>query len=301
MTKTISIVGLGGMGFAMAERLLEIGYTVRVYNRTSEKARPLVDKGATLATPPADAVEIGGIVLTTLSNDEVLEWAVVGEDGFWDALGKNGVHLSMSTISVDLAKALAEKHAEAGSHFVAAPVFGRPVAAAAGMMWIALSGAEEPTNRVRPVLKDLGQAVYEFGDDPAAAHLAKIAGNFMIASAIEAMGEAFALAEKNGVDPAALQAMISDSIFACPIYTNYGNFICDQAFVPPGFKMELARKDIGLGLKAAAASDTPMPLASLLADRFASAVAKGRGEIDWTGMSMNAAEDAGLTPSFLEK
>ena len=290
----IGVVGLGGMGSGIAGHLVDTGHQVSVFNRTASAADPLVAKGARRAHTPADAAEPGGIVITMVANDDALEAVVAGGGGFLDKLGRGGIHVSMSTISMSLARSLAERHEAHGSTFVAAPVFGRPDAASAGKLWILQSGSAEAKARVRPVLESLSQGIVDIGEAPDAAPIGKIAGNFLIASATEAMGEAFALLEKSGVDARVFHDLMSKSLFACPIYTNYGRFILDRAFSPPGFKLTLGAKDVGLALAAGAETQTPMPLAGLLRDRFLVSMAQGRGDLDWTSIALNAATDAGL-------
>jgi 3-hydroxyisobutyrate dehydrogenase-like beta-hydroxyacid dehydrogenase len=294
--EAIGVIGLGGMGSGIASRLLEAGRRVSVYNRTASAADALVARGARRAGTPADAVEPGGVAVTMVANDDALEAVTAGEGGFLDKLGRGGVHVSMSTISAALARSLAERHEARGSAFVAAPVFGRPDAAASGKLWILQSGPAEAKARVRgPVLDAISQGIFDIGTAPDAAPVGKIAGNFLIASAIEAMGEAFALLEKSGADPRVFHQMMSGTIFACPIYANYGRFILDRAFAPPGFKLTLGAKDVGLALAAGTETRTPLPLAGLLRDRFLTAMAQGRSDLDWTAITLNAAADAGLT------
>jgi 3-hydroxyisobutyrate dehydrogenase-like beta-hydroxyacid dehydrogenase len=177
---------------------------------------------------------------------------------------------------------------------LAAPVFGRPEAAAARKLWICLSGPKPAKERVQPMLSALGQAVFDFGEDPGAANVVKLSGNFLIASAIEAMAEAMTLAEKNGIDRARLIDMVAQTMFACPIYQNYGKAVAQEDYMPARFRLFLGLKDIDLVLQTAAASKTPMPLASMLHDRFISAMAKGREELDWAAFALGAWEDAGL-------
>jgi 3-hydroxyisobutyrate dehydrogenase-like beta-hydroxyacid dehydrogenase len=292
--RAIAVIGLGGMGSGMAGRLLETGHRVTVFNRTPSAAEPLVAKGAVRAGTPAEAVAPGGIVITMVANDAALESVAAGEGGFLGKLGRGGVHISMSTISVALARSVAGRHEACGSAWVAAPVFGRPDAAASGKLWILQSGRAEPKARVRPVLEALSQGISDIGEAPDAAPVGKICGNFLIASATEAMGEAFALLGKSGVDARVFHELMSRSLFACPIYANYGRFILDRAFTPPGFKLTLGAKDVGLALAAGAETQTPLPLAGLLRDRFLTSMAQGRGELDWTSIALNAAADAGL-------
>ena len=293
--QAVSVIGLGGMGSGMARSLLRAGFRVKVWNRTASATEPLVAEGAEVGTSPAEAVEPGGCVITMVANDAALQHVATGPGGFLDRLGAEGVHVSMSTISVEIARALAALHEAVGSDWVAAPVFGRPEAAAAGKLWIMQSGKSAAKARVRPVLEALSQGIFDIGEAPDGAPAGKIAGNFLIAAATEAMGEAFALLEKRGVDPRVFHDMMGKTIFAGPIYQNYGRFILDQAFSPPGFKLPLGAKDIGLALAAGAESGVPLPLASLLRDRFIAAMAQGRGDLDWTSIALNARSDAGLT------
>lgn len=294
MEATIGVIGLGGMGGGIASRLLDQGHKIAVYNRTASAADALVARGAQRAATPADAARPDGIVITMVANDAALEAVTSGPGGFLDRLGPDGAHVSMSTISVGLARVLAERHAARGSHFVAAPVFGRPDAAASGKLWILQSGSAAAKARVRPVLEAIGQGVIDIGEAPDAAPTGKVAGNFLIASAMEAMAEAMALLEKSGVDARVWHELMTRTLFAGTIYTNYGRFILDRAFTPPGFKLALGAKDVGLVLNAGQERQVPMPFASLLRDRFLAAMAQGRSDLDWTAIALGVAADAGL-------
>lgn len=294
VNEEVAVIGLGGMGTAMAHRLLDRGQKLAVWNRTAAAAAPLAARGARLAASPADAARTGGIAISMVADDAALVQVTEGPAGLLDSLGAGGVHVSMSTVSPALVARLAAAHEAAGGRLVGAPVFGRPAALRDGKAWVALAGDQAGAARVRPVLASVGQAIHEFGPDPAAASTAKLAGNFMIAAAIEAMGEAFVFLQKQGVDARAFHAMVGSSIFACPIYANYGRFILDGAFDPPGFRLALGLKDVGLFQDAALKAEASLPLASMLRDRFTAALAKGRGALDWTSLALQAAEDSGL-------
>src|SRR5689334_17084021 len=217
----IAVIGLGGMGRGIAGRLLDTGFAVAVYNRTAAAADSLVERGARRAASPAEAATPGSIAISIVANDAALETVTLGPQGLLGGLGSGGLHTSSSTISVSLARDLAQRHEAAGAAWLSAPVFGRPDAAAAGKLWIALSGAVAAKERARPVLEALGQGFQDYGEAPEAANVVKLGGNFMIACAIEAMGEAFALVGKHGVDPRGFLDLIGRSLFACPIYQNY--------------------------------------------------------------------------------
>ncbi|XGV97237.1 MAG: NAD(P)-dependent oxidoreductase [Leptolyngbya sp. BL-A-14] len=294
MSDTIGFIGLGSMGLPLATNLLESGYKLRVYNRTAAKAQPLVEKGAIAVDAPADVLEPGGIVITLLSNDQALEAVVLGEQGLSQSFTADSIHLSMSTVAPATAEKLAAQHQQQGAHYLAAPVFGRPDAVVARKLWITLAGNDDAKARVRPLLEKVGQGLFDFGTDVGAANVVKLAGNFLIISAIEAMAEAFTLAEKNGVDRTQIANLFGQTLFACPIYQNYGRLIAQQQYEPAGFKLALGLKDVTLALQTAKASQMPMPLASLLHDRLLAAVAKGKGDIDWTGLALTASEEAGI-------
>jgi len=294
MSGVIGFVGLGSIGLPLATNLLESGYQLRVYNRTAAKAQPLVEKGAIAVASPAEVVEPGGIVITLLSNDQALEEVVLGKQGLLSSLTADSVHLSMSTVAPATAQKLAAQHKQQGAHYLAAPVFGRPDAVAARKLWLCLSGHDAAKVRVRPLLEKVGQGIFDFGDEAGAANVVKLAGNFLIISAIEAMAEAFTLAEKNGIDRTQIANLFGQTLFACPIYQNYGRMIAQQQYEPAGFKLSLGLKDVTLALQTASASQMPLPLASLLHDRLLAAVANGKGDIDWTGLALTVSEEAGL-------
>ena len=293
MAEAVGFVGLGNMGAPIARRLIDTGHAVRVYNRTAAKAAPLVEAGAKRAEAPGGVAAKGGVVLSIVSDDAALEEIALGPDGVLAALGPGGVHVSMSTVAVATARRMEALHAEAGATYLCAPVFGRPAAAAAGKLWVALSGQKAAKGRVALLLGAFSQGVRDFGDAPGAANVVKLSGNFLIGAAIEAISEACALAEKNGVDRAAFVELLSGSLFDCPVYRIYGEGIARRQYEPPGFRLSLGLKDVNLVLAAAAAAEVPMPLASLVHDRLLASVAKGRSHLDWMAMDLSVSEDAG--------
>lgn len=296
MKPQIANLGLGGMGAAMARRLLEAGYPLTVWNRSPGKADDLVAGGARLASSLADAVEDADFVFTMVADDRALDEIAIGTSGFLTAMKPGALHVSMSTILPTTAERLAAAHAEGETSYVAAPVFGRPAAAAAGALWICLSGAEENKARLVPVLSPLCQQYHDFGTAPGAANVVKLAGNFMIASAIESISEAFVFGERNGIDQKTLADFFGTTIFACPIYKNYSSIIAEQRFDPAGFRLTLGRKDVQLVAETARNSNVPMPFLGTLLDRFTTRVAKGGGHLDWTSIALDIASDAGLPP-----
>ena len=291
----IGFIGLGAMGEAMARVLMRAGYPLRVYNRTPGKANALVAEGAGPAASPADAATAGGVAITMVADDGALEEVTLGPRGIAGRLGEGGLHLSMSTVSPELSRRLASAHAERDELFVAAPVFGRPPAAAAGKLRICFSGSKEGVERARPLLSALGQGgVFDFGADPGAASVVKLGGNFLIMAMIEGLAEMYTLADRNGIGVAGVNDFVTGTLFASPMYQMYGQLITESRFEPPGFRLRLGLKDIDLALAAAESSGVPMPFASLIRERLADAVDSGRGEIDVSGLTLGVREAAGM-------
>lgn len=296
MTETIGFIGLGSMGRPMANNLLAAGFDLRIYNRTPGKAVDLIASGARAVATPVEAVVPGGIVVTMVANDAALEAVTLGVEGIASGLGSGGVHLSMSTVSPQLARCLADVHREHGSHYVAAPVLGRPAAAAAGKLFILLSGSTEAKERVASLLAVMGQATRDLGDDPTQGHVAKLAANFMILSLVEVYAEVLAFAEKNGIGRQDMARLFGDTILNAPLFHLYGELLARENYAPPGFRLALGLKDIELILATGALSRTPTPVADLVHNRLLTAVAKGRGELDVTALALGVSEDAGLRP-----
>ncbi|MGA8145823.1 MAG: NAD(P)-dependent oxidoreductase [Candidatus Acidiferrales bacterium] len=294
MPETVGFIGLGNMGAPIASVLIKAGYGLRVYNRTAAKAASLVEQGATLVPKPADVAQPGGIVLTMVADDRAIEELCLGESSFIEKLGHGGIHISMSTIAPATAERLAGHHSKYQVDYIASPVFGRPEAAAAKKLWICVSGAPAAKKRVQPVLEAISQGIFDFGEKAADANVVKLCGNFLIASAIESIAESLTLAEKYGVDKSAVAEMFGKTIFACPVYQGYGKQIAEERFEPAGFRLALGLKDISLAVQAATAKSMPMPVASLLRDRWLASIAKGRENLDWTAIALAVAEDAGL-------
>jgi 3-hydroxyisobutyrate dehydrogenase-like beta-hydroxyacid dehydrogenase len=288
----ISFIGLGNLGAPMAANLLAANFDLTVYNRTTEKTRPLVEQGAKFAPTALDAANNAALIITVLADDRALESVV--DEAFLAACPTGAIHLSMSTVLPATAERLAIAHAKHNLTYIAAPVFGRPEAAAAKKLWICTSGPTDAKARVRPILDALGQGVFDFGQAPGAANVVKLSGNFLLAAAIEAMGEACALAEKNNIPRADLLNMLTTTLFNCPIYTNYAKRIIAADFDKVGFTSRLALKDMRLALETATASDTPMPILSLLRDRYLAAIANNQGHLDASALALRPAQDAGL-------
>jgi 3-hydroxyisobutyrate dehydrogenase-like beta-hydroxyacid dehydrogenase len=288
----IGFVGLGQMGSAMAANLVKAGHDVTVFNRNPEKSRPLLALGAHQATSIAGACN-GEAVITMLADDTAAAHIALTDDGIVGKLRQGAVHISMSTISVALSKELARAHARAGQRFVAAPVFGRPEMAAAAKLFIVTAGDPAAVEACQPLFSAMGQKTLSVGTEPSAANLVKLSGNFLFASVIEALGEAVALVGKAGIDRQAFVDLLTSTIFPAPAYKTYGDLIAGNKFQPARFAAPLGFKDIRLTLAAAESLRVPMPLGSLLHDRFLRVLAQGGDDLDWAAVGGLATQDAG--------
>ena len=289
----IGFIGLGQMGAAMAANLLKAGHEVGVYNRTASKAEALVRLGAQ-SQRSVEAVCAAEVVITMLADDDALEGIVFGKGGILASLKKGAAHISSSTVSVALSKRLAAAHADAGQHYLAAPVFGRPDAAASGKLFVVVAGQPKLVDTYMPLFKDLGQKTFVMSGQAENANLVKLSGNFLIAAVIESLGEALALIGKAGLDQQQYIDLLTSTLFDAPVYKTYGRLIVERRFEPAGFAAPLGQKDIRLTLAAAETLNVPLPLASLLRDRFLTLIARGGEALDWSAIGQLAAHDSGL-------
>lgn len=292
-TPAVGFVGLGNMGSAMATRLLEAGFDVTVYNRTAGKAEALAALGATVAATVAQACA-GDVVFTMLANDDAVEAVVTGDGGVLATLRPGATHVSASTISAALSKRLTAAHAAAGQQFITSTVLGRPEAAAAGKLFVLAAGPAEAVDPLMPVLDALGQRTFRVSEVASVGNVVKLSANFLLANVIESLGEAVALVSKAGVDRADYIDIITSTLFSGPAYQTYGGLIAREEFEPAGFAARLGLKDIRFVLAAAEELEVPLPIASLLRDRFLTLLASGGGDLDWSAISTLARRDAGL-------
>ena len=288
----IGFVGLGNMGAAMAANLLRAGHEVAAYNRSPDKVAALVAQGAQPAATVAEACR-GDAVVTMLSDAAAVEAVTFGDNGILAVLPAGATHFSCSTSCVELADRLAASHAEAGQEFVSAPVFGRPEAAVAAKLFVVAAGAPAVIATMSPIFDALGQQTFVLGEEPRAANLVKISGNFLIASVIESLGEAMALVGKAGVDKQQYLELLTSTLFGAPVYRTYGALLARGEFAPAGFAATFGLKDVKLALSAGEALQVPLPVASLLRDRFLTLLATGGSELDWSAVGALSAWEAG--------
>jgi len=292
-TPAVGFIGLGNMGSAMATRLLDAGFDVTVYNRSPGKADALAARGATVAATVAQACA-GDVVFTMLANDDAVEAVVTGDAGVLATMREGATHVSASTISAALSKRLTAAHAAAGQQFITSTVLGRPEAASAGKLFVLAAGPAEAVEPLIPVLDALGQRTFRVSDVASVGNVVKLSANFLLANVIESLSEAVALVSKAGVDRADYIDIITSTLFSAPAYQTYGGLIAREEFEPAGFAARLGLKDIRFVLAAAEELEVPLPIASLLRDRFLTLLAAGGGDLDWSAISTLAQRDAGL-------
>ena len=282
----IVCIGLGSMGAPIAQNLLNAGFDVTVYNRTPEKAAIFSEKGAVIASSPSDAARSCDIVITMLSNDQAVEEVVFGHDGIWNALREGSIHISMSTISVELSRKLEKAHEEKNQYYLSAPVMGRPEMAKNALLRVLMAGNKKAQAIALPVMEVLGQEVFSLGEEAWHGNAVKIGTNFLLSSMIESLSEAQSLVKELGMEPSVLMRVVN-AFFQSPIYENYGNIMLKGQFDPPGFRMKLGAKDVGLVQNAASIAGLHLPLGNLLEESFQKGLDAGNGESDWCAVIKN--------------
>jgi len=288
----IGFIGLGRMGGHVAENLLKAGHGVTVWNRSPAPVQELVARGAVAAKTPEEALQ-GDAVFSMLSNDAVMR--EIGLAGPLLGKAKKGlIHVNMATISAAFARELQAAHTKAGLVYLSCPVFGRPDMAAAAQLVIVAGGDAAALTTMQPVFDKISARTVPVGDAADKANLFKIAGNFMIASEMQSIGEAFALLRKGGVDPAAFHEVLSGRLFTGAVFKNYGLMVLNHQYEPAGFALSLGLKDINLAREAAAGLGVTMPTADLAKANYDQALAWGWQDRDWSAIGEVPARKAGL-------
>ena len=288
-------IGLGRMGQAMARRLVDAGHEVGVYNRTADRMKPLTDHGAKPMASIKAAAGFGDAVFTMLTDDAAVFDVVEQTGGLKDSLPKGGIYICAGTHSVAAIGKLTALHAAAGQILIATPVLGRPEMVAGGVASMLVGGPEQQVERCRPLFTAIAARLVDSGADPVSAAAIKIANNFVLGCAIEAMGEGFALTRKYGVKAETFYNVLTEGLFACGAYKTYGRFIAEERYLPAGQRAVTGLKDANLALAAGEAVGVPLPSGNVWRDRLIGAVAHGEGEHDWAVMAQDQARASGLT------
>ncbi|MET9373631.1 NAD(P)-dependent oxidoreductase [Streptomyces sp. NPDC002992] len=277
--RSIAVIGLGAMGRPIARNLLKAGHDVVVWNRSDAHAEQLVAAGARRAASVAEAMH-APVVFSVLSDDRAVAETFI-DSGVLSQIPGGTVHVNLATVSADLARRAGAAHAESGVGYVAAPVFGRVPVAEAGALTILAAGEDGLIDRVQPFFDVIGSRTWRLGDRPEQANIVKILGNYLIACAIQSLGEAVSLAEGAGVDSGQFVELLTSTLFPGAVYTGYGSMIAERRYQPAGFTTVLGRKDLHLALDAANDHNIPLPIGQLLRAVFDQAIADGRGADDW--------------------
>jgi 3-hydroxyisobutyrate dehydrogenase-like beta-hydroxyacid dehydrogenase len=277
----IGFAGMGAMGAGVAARLLDAGHELTVWNRTREKAEPLLDRGAAWADTPRALAEASDVLFTMLTAASAVEAVCDGPDGLLTGLGAGKVYLDLSTIAPDESRAIAERVAATGAVMLDAPVSGSVATLEAGQMSVMVGGDREAFERVRPILDAIGPKVTYLGPNGSAL-LMKMAINVSLVVQGMSFCESIAMAEKAGIEREAAVDALLKSVIASPMLAYRGPMILEGRMPETPFAdVALQQKDQQLGLRLARELGTPLPFATL-ADQFLTAcTAAGLGHKEW--------------------
>ncbi len=290
----VGFIGLGRMGQGIASRIQSAGYDLLVFDPMPGQTNALEEAGAGAADSPAAASEGRNVVISMLPSDAALSSVLDGKEGLLEAMSGPCVHMAMGTHGVPAIISAAESHRQSGQNFIACPVLGRPDLAAQGLLSLLPAGPSDAIEKVRPLFDVIGQQTFEVGSEPQVATTIKVASNFMLGCAIEAMGEAFALVENLDVSPALFLDVMLQGLFGAPAYEVYGKMIVDEAWEGYGATAVIGLKDADLALEAAAMVDTSLPSVHIWRDHLIQAIQRGDGALDWAVMAREQARASGL-------
>ncbi|OKO92197.1 2-hydroxy-3-oxopropionate reductase [Geobacillus proteiniphilus] len=278
----IGFIGLGIMGSRMAENLLDSGYSLVVYNRTKEKAEPLLRKGAKWANFPKQAAEQSNVIFTMLANPQAVETMALGEQGFLPHLTPGNIWVDCSTVDPAFTRKMAAKCAERGIRFVDAPVAGSKLPAEKGELVFFVGGRQEDVDEIRPLLHVMGKAVYHLGENGKGTMM-KLVVNLMLAEAMAAFSEAVSLGEALGFDKETVVNMLLNTPTAAPFLQGKKDYIIHNRF-PAEFPLEHMHKDLHLVAQSAYERGITLPLANLAKELYGLAKQYGWGQDDFSAV-----------------
>jgi 3-hydroxyisobutyrate dehydrogenase-like beta-hydroxyacid dehydrogenase len=290
----VGFVGLGRMGSGMAGRILEAGHDLVVYDVLPQNTARAAAAGARVAASLAELCTDREVVVTMLAEDAAVHAVALGAGGLRDSLPAGAIHLATGTYGIGTIRALVAAHAAAGQTLVAAPVLGRPDLAASGQLGIVKAGPAEALARCEPLLAAIGRLSFHAGDEPEAASAIKLANNLVLLCAIQAMGEAFSLVRKYGVDPAVLYDVMTEGLFSAPAYKVYGKIMVDESYDRAGSTISLNLKDANLIIGAGDLARVPLPSGNTFRDRILSSISHGDADKDVAALALEQARACGL-------
>ena len=290
----VGFIGLGRMGHGMAKRILNAGHDLAIYDKNPMALRELGSDGANVASSISEVVATREVIISMLPTDEALEELVFATGGLLESMPKGSIHMPSGTHSIEIIRRLTNAHTNANQILVAGHVLGRPDLASEGQLTIVPGGPADALETLRPIFDLLAKKTFIAGDVPEASTAVKIANNFVLGSAIEAIGESMALVKKFGVDPQLFQRILTEGLFGSPAYQIYGQIIVDESYDQVGASVQIGLKDANLALAAGEAVNVPLPCANVWRDRLLSARAHGDGDLDWAVMAREQARASGI-------
>jgi 3-hydroxyisobutyrate dehydrogenase-like beta-hydroxyacid dehydrogenase len=290
----VGFIGLGRMGQGMAGRILDAGHDLLIFDQIEENMKNLKARGAVIAHSLAGVSDQRDVVISMLPHDGALKAVVSGPEGLLETMPKGMIHMAMGTHSVDQIRSTESAHQSAGQVFVAAPVLGRPDLAAQGLISIVPAGPAESVQKMQPLYEAMSKQTFPAGEQAQSAAAVKIANNFMLGSAIENMGEAFALVRKLGVKPELFFDVLTKGLFSAPAFEVYGSMIVEENWDSNGATAVIGLKDADLVVSAGKSANMELPSVEIWREHLASAIERGEGHLDWAVMAKEHARKSGL-------
>jgi len=293
----VGFIGLGRMGQGMASRILGAGHDLLVFDPVPEQVQALHSAGASIAASIMEVTRERDVNISMLPSDPVLQAVVNDPGGLLESMSAGMIHMAMGTHSVAQIRLVNQAHKEAGTVFIAAPVLGRPDLAAQGMLSIVPAGPADAVERMQPLFEAMSRQTFNAGSHPQSSTAVKIANNFMLGTAIESMGEAFALVRKLGVEPALFLEVLLKGLFGSKAFEIYGPMIADQQWDSHGATAIIGLKDADLVLATAETADVPMPSVHVWREHLLEAIEHGEAQLDWAVMARQQFRNSGLEPA----
>jgi 3-hydroxyisobutyrate dehydrogenase-like beta-hydroxyacid dehydrogenase len=289
----VAFIGLGKMGSVLAKKILEANFDLTIYNRTSSKMQPLILAGARGAQSIQQAVDQADVVVTCLFNDEAVLDVVAGKEGFLKMLKPGAIHISISTILPSTSKKLTKLHEENGSIYIAGNILGVPKVAERGESTTLAAGDPNALNACNSIFNAYSNKIIQMGSDAYKANAMKLSTNYLLATAIESIGEIYAYTEKNDIETEIVSSFFH-SVFAHPAFKLYVEKIKEQSFDDVNFDLKTGAKDLDLVQEAFTKEHVTPDIANSIKNKFEAALAQGMGEKDWCAITEITRKKAGL-------
>ena len=288
MSPQIGFVGLGIMGKPMAKNLLKAGYSLTVYDVRAEPVEELVTDGASMASSSREVSQVTDTIITMLPDSADSERAILGENGVLEGAKAGSIIIDMSSIAPLVSQKIAAEAAGKSVEMLDAPVSGGEPGAVAGTLAIMVGGKQEIFDQCLPILNSVGRSVVRVGD-VGAGNFVKLANQIIVAANIEAVGEAFALAQKAGIDPELVFQAIRGGLAGSAVMEAKAPMIMDRNF-NPGFRIRLHQKDLHNALLTGKDLGVPLPVTGLVQQMLGALMNQGKGDNDHSAI-VNFIED----------